>query len=160
VYCSFSRSTLSKSFKFVTCEVSLTREFWIQMFESNGPFIKAWGTPGSGEGQFRRPSDIVIDSSGHVYVADSGNHRIQFFRLSSPCPAGTTQITPGVGFCSKMGPQGQGNAQFDTPTGIVVDSSGFVYVTDFNNNRIQGFLWLPSDFGVFQDGNEPDIAVK
>ena len=35
-----------------------------------------WGGFGSGDGQFQRPYGVTVDSSGNVYVADAGNHRI------------------------------------------------------------------------------------
>jgi DNA-binding beta-propeller fold protein YncE len=61
-----------------------------------------------------------------VYVADSGNSRIQKF---------TTTGT----FITKWGTLGSGNGQFDWPIGVAVDSSGNVYVSDLHNNRIQKF---------------------
>ncbi|MFA6093804.1 MAG: hypothetical protein WCU88_09605 [Elusimicrobiota bacterium] len=35
--------------------------------------------PGSGQGEFRRPFDVAVDADGGIYVADSGNGRIQVF---------------------------------------------------------------------------------
>jgi len=37
-----------------------------------------WGT---GEGQFNGPQGLAIDSSANVYVADTGNNRIQKFQF-------------------------------------------------------------------------------
>ena len=37
---------------------------------------------GSASGQFNAPFGVGIDSSGNVYVADSGNNRIQKFKNS------------------------------------------------------------------------------
>ena len=51
----------------------------IQVFDAQGNFLRKWGELGSGDGQFRFPSGIAIDSSGTVYVADNENHRIQVF---------------------------------------------------------------------------------
>jgi DNA-binding beta-propeller fold protein YncE len=42
-------------------------------------------------------------------------------------------------FSFKWGSQGNGDGQFDRPVGIAIDSSGNVYVTDQNNNRVQKF---------------------
>jgi sugar lactone lactonase YvrE len=52
----------------------------IQKFTSNGTFITKWGSSGSGEGQFNRPENVAVDSSGNVYVGDTSNNRIQVFR--------------------------------------------------------------------------------
>lgn len=38
-----------------------------------------WGSLGSGNGQFNSPRGMAVDSSGNVYVADTGNNRIQKF---------------------------------------------------------------------------------
>lgn len=47
--------------------------------DKDGNWLKSWGEPGSGPGQFKVPHSIAVDSSGRVYVADRGNRRIQVF---------------------------------------------------------------------------------
>ncbi len=47
--------------------------------DKNGDWIKQWGEPGSGPGQFSTPHSIATDAQGNVYVADRGNRRIQVF---------------------------------------------------------------------------------
>ncbi len=42
-------------------------------------FETKWGTTGAGDGEFDNTGGVVVDSEGYVYVADSGNHRIQKF---------------------------------------------------------------------------------
>lgn len=51
----------------------------IVKFSKEGKFIKAWGTKGSGPGQFDTPHSIAMDSKGRIFVADRGNSRIQIF---------------------------------------------------------------------------------
>ena len=89
-------------------------------------FVTKWGTHGSGNEQFDGPASVAVDSSGNVYVADTGNYRIQKFS------------TDGI-FLAKWGTEGSGDGQFDYPYGVAVDSSGNVYVADMNNDRIQKF---------------------
>jgi hypothetical protein len=51
-------------------------------FSSNGTFITKWGGEhGSGDGEMRSPAGIALDQEGegNVYVADTGNNRIQVF---------------------------------------------------------------------------------
>jgi tripartite motif-containing protein 71 len=45
-------------------------------------FILKWGSHGTGDGQFKRPRGIAVDSSGYVYVADKNNHRIKKYDSS------------------------------------------------------------------------------
>jgi peptidylamidoglycolate lyase len=48
-------------------------------FNAQGKFVKAWGTYGSGPGQFSLPHMIVVDSRGVLYVADRNSGRVQLF---------------------------------------------------------------------------------
>jgi len=73
-------------------------------------FVTKWGTKGGGNGQFRYPRGIAVDSSGNVYVADTGNHRIQKF--------------------TSTGTYIKDWQASESPEGIATDSSGNVYVTD------------------------------
>lgn len=90
-------------------------------------FITKWGSEGSGDGQFRDPDGIAVDSSGNVYVADDmDNHRIQKFNSNGK-------------FITKWGSPGKGDGQFDRPSAIAFDSTGNMYVSEFGNSRIQKF---------------------
>jgi Tol biopolymer transport system component/DNA-binding beta-propeller fold protein YncE len=106
----------------------------IQKFSStdgiNYTFVTKWGSNGTGDGQFNSPYGITVDSSGNVYVVDFGNNRIQKF-----------SSTDGINytFVTKWGSNGTGDGQFNSPIGIAVDSSGYIYVGDYGNNRIQKF---------------------
>jgi hypothetical protein len=61
-----------------------------------------------------------------VYVADTGNNRIQKFNSS-----GT--------YLTQWGTAGTGNGQFSLPDGVSADLTGNVFVIDSGNNRIQSF---------------------
>ncbi len=75
---------------------------------------------------FNFPSGVTINSSGHLYVVDSGNHRILKF------DANGTLMT-------QWGSEGTGDGQFDDPWGIALDAEGNLYITDSVNNRVQKF---------------------
>jgi parallel beta-helix repeat protein len=92
-----------------------------------------WGSNGSEEGQFFNPSGVAVDGAGNVYVADTGNHRVQKFSSEG-------------NFIVAWGSRGSNNGQFKSPYGIAVDSTGDVYVADYGNYRIQKF----SSNGTFQ----------
>src|SRR5262249_23215319 len=42
-------------------------------------FLLKWGAEGGGPGQFSSPLGIAVGPGDEVYVADSGNHRVQVF---------------------------------------------------------------------------------
>jgi DNA-binding beta-propeller fold protein YncE len=52
----------------------------VAKFDKNGVFVKSWGSKGAEPGQFGTSARaIAVDAQGNVYVADSGNKRIQVF---------------------------------------------------------------------------------
>jgi sugar lactone lactonase YvrE len=95
---------------------------------------RAWGSRGSANGQFFLPLYVATDARGHVYVSDSGNHRVQTFTSTGA-------------FITKWGSTGAGNGQFgeEGPVGVATDSAGNAYVADrgspftTGNHRIQKF---------------------
>ena len=50
------------------------------LLEPPPQLVLAWGTTGEGDGEFKWPLGIDIDSQGNVYVADYENSRVQKFR--------------------------------------------------------------------------------
>jgi hypothetical protein len=98
----------------------------VQKFNSTGTYITQWGTNGTGDGQFKRPSGIAVDPSGNIFVAEREGNRIQKFTN-----AGTLVI--------KWGSSGTGSGQFDSPSDMAIDGSSNIYVTDKGNHRIQKF---------------------
>jgi DNA-binding beta-propeller fold protein YncE len=46
---------------------------------ADGTFVRAFGSYGTGPGQFDTPHSIALDAQGRIYVADRGNSRIQRF---------------------------------------------------------------------------------
>jgi DNA-binding beta-propeller fold protein YncE len=89
-------------------------------YAPNGTFITQWGTYGTGNGQFRSPGGIAVDSvNGFVYVSDIYNNRIQKFDTNG-------------NYLTQWG-------SLSMPVGVALDSSGNVYVADMGNNRIMEF---------------------
>src|SRR3954452_24226651 len=86
--------------------------------------LGAWGSAGTAPGQFNVANGIAVDAAGRVYVADTGNNRIQ-------------KLSPSGRFLAKWGTAGKGNGEFTSPRGVAVDDAGNVYVADHDNNRVQ-----------------------
>jgi sugar lactone lactonase YvrE len=80
--------------------------------------------------RFNTPTGLAIDSAGILYVTDKNNHRIRKVTTQGSVStlAGST-----VGFTNNTGTA----AQFSSPVGIAVDSTGTVYVADTGNHRIR-----------------------
>jgi NHL repeat len=51
----------------------------VAKLNKEGDWLKSWGEPGKGEGQFSTVHNIAADASGTIYVADRNNRRIQVF---------------------------------------------------------------------------------
>ena len=96
------------------------------LLDSQGRFLRKWGTQGREDGQFGSPYKLPIDGGGNVYVADMTNDRIQVF-------------DPQGRFLHKWGTLGTGDGRFNLPLGLAIADDGNIYVADTGNRRIQVF---------------------
>jgi len=105
-------------------------------------FIDEFGGSGTGDGKFKSPTAAVLDiDNGLLYIADSGNDRIQIIDVDGNC-SGTTKLADNgnkdVCFVDEFGTSGDGDGEFDLPSGLALDTStDYLYVADSDNNRVQ-----------------------
>jgi len=72
-------------------------------YNKEGNFVRQWGSTGTENGQFRSPRALAIDASGNVYVADSGNKRIQVFDGDGTFKSQITNIGSPLAMCMTTG---------------------------------------------------------
>jgi sugar lactone lactonase YvrE len=86
--------------------------------------------------QLNGPTDVCLDASGNLYIADRDNHVIRKVNGS-----GTISNYAGLGGVINSGFSGDGgqaaNAKLNHPQSIYFDPSGNLYICDFSNNRIR-----------------------
>ena len=82
------------------------------------------GGHGKGRGQFDSPRGIATDAAGNIFVADTGNRRIEKF-LSN----GT--------FLGTIGVKGTGYGQLGEPNGIAIDQVGNIYAADASKHCVE-----------------------
>lgn len=119
----------------------------IVVFNDQGQQLYQFGTSGTGPGQLKDPRGIAFDAAGNLYVADSGNKRIQVFSLGAN---GATLLR-------------QWSVAGDNFRGLTVDrESGWVYLVnaakgivnkfDLQGNAMGSFGGFGTTDGKFLDG--------
>ena len=98
----------------------------IQVFSSDGTYLRSFGKKGDKQGELNWPAGIAFNKNGHIIVADSNNHRIQVFSEQGE-------------FLSQFGGKGNLDHQLQDPYGLSVDSDGNIIVADSGNKLIKIF---------------------
>ena len=89
-------------------------------------YVGSFAAPTNIEGSFSSPEAVAIDSSGNVFVADSGHNRIMEFNSKRE-------------YVRMFGSAGSGNGQFSGIEGLATNAAGDVYATDHGDARVQEF---------------------
>lgn len=109
--------------------VADTWNYRIQIFDSNGKFVRAFGAQGDRPGEFIRPKGVAVDSEGHIYVADAEFNNFQILR-----PDGQPLLA--------VGSLGGDPGQFQLVAGLYIDSQDRIYTTEMFRGRVQVFQYL------------------
>ncbi|MEH1867444.1 MAG: phage tail protein [Nostoc sp.] len=89
------------------------------------------GGLGKAARQLNEPRGLAISQTGNFYIADTKNHRIQIFALSSLLLKAIWGKQGGI-YGDKAG-------EFNEPWDVIIDSKGNVWISDKNNHRLQKF---------------------
>jgi trimeric autotransporter adhesin len=81
------------------------------------------------------PRGVAVDSSGKLYIADSSNNRI--LKVTAPLTNGVVSTVAGNGTAGFIDNTAAINAELNYPMALAVDTSGNLYITDQQNNRIR-----------------------
>ncbi len=87
----------------------------------------------AGEAQINYPLGLAIDGSGNIYIADHFNHRIR--RVAADGTITTVAGSDSIGSTGDDGPAT--SAKLNYPSGVAIDSSGALYITDTMNHVIR-----------------------
>jgi sugar lactone lactonase YvrE len=103
------------------------------------------------------PRGLALDSAGNLYIADAVNNRVRVLT-----PAGTIDTFAGNGTAGFGGDTGPAtSAKLNLPSGVAVDASDNVYISDSNNNRVRKvdhvthIITTVAGFGVAGELNFP-----
>jgi len=94
---------------------------------------------GIGSGQLSGPAGIAVDAKGDLFVADQTSNRVLEYTATSAtsfAQAGTT--------VAGAGGKGSGLSQLSYPTGVALDASGDLFVSDSLNNRVVEYAYNAS----------------
>ncbi|XP_048836314.1 tripartite motif-containing protein 3-like [Brienomyrus brachyistius] len=116
------------------------------IFQANGKLVTKFGAKGTADRQFTEkgvvntpaehkpgksspafsPHFVAVNNKNEIVVTDFHNHSVKVFSADGE-------------FLFKFGSHGEGNGQFNAPTGVAVDGNGNIIVADWGNSRIQVF---------------------
>ncbi|RMH73597.1 MAG: hypothetical protein D6675_02150 [Gemmatimonadetes bacterium] len=108
----------SMALLFVCCTIS-------QPTLSPPPAPNLFGSCGTRAGQFSEPQGFCLGVFDHIFIADTGNHRVQVFKTTGE-------------FVTEFGHFGSRSEEFNYPTDVATDGL-FLYVVDSQNQRVQRF---------------------
>ena len=141
----------------------------VQVFASDGTFLRSFGGYGTEPGKLIEPVGIAIGPDNNVYVADTGNSRISVFgqdgapvtQIAVPAwegqvsqqnylrfgPDGVLYLTsPGAGSVQAYNGTdfvtiqgGEAGGNVTAPTGLAVGSDGLLFVTESTTSRVTEF---------------------
>lgn len=129
-------------------------------------YLRCIGGEGTAPRMFNGPRGLAISRTGLLYVADTGNHRVQCFTLEGLAlkniwgrriTAADLADAPAKGYMEDLGPSvgdpapGAGLGEFHEPWDVALDAACDLWIADRGNGRVQK-LDLDADRFTAHDG--------
>ncbi|HVA93529.1 MAG TPA: peptidyl-alpha-hydroxyglycine alpha-amidating lyase family protein [Candidatus Dormibacteraeota bacterium] len=134
----------------------------VAKYDKNGRWIKSFGEPGTGPGQFNTPHSIASDNEGNIYVADRGNARIQVFNSDGKFlrqfkinePFDYAHTLPAIG--NKPGPNATGTMSPGAPWALCITPGPHqvLYASDAFPGRIYKMSLDGKVLGMFGESGK------
>ena len=115
----------------------------VQVFDSNGTFLRSYGRVGNNVGEFNFPDGLAIDKDGNIFVADRCNNRVQTFSREET-------------YLGSFGGNGSLDNQLSDPQGLSLDSTGNIIVADAGNKLIK--IFTPDGRFVMKIGGQGSFS--
>ena len=124
--CSLTRRTGSVSRLMATSSSPTAGRIECRFSGRMGRFVRAFGSKGSGDGEFESLTDVCSGADGSIAILDRDARRVQVF--------------DGEGvFLRSFGSEGNGPGQFKYPRAIAAVEGGGIIVSDSFRNDVQIF---------------------
>ena len=115
----------------------------VQVFDSNGTFLRSFGHKGETAGELDNPTGIAIDKDRNIFISDWGNLRVQIFSWQGR-------------HLGSFGGKGSLDSQLSDPWGLSLDSAGNVIVADTGNKLIK--IFTPDGRFVMKIGGQGSLT--
>ena len=114
----------------------------VQVFDSDGTFLRSFGHKGENAGEFKNPTGIAINKDRNILVSEYYNHRVQIFSWEGR-------------HLGSFGGKGSLDSQLSYPWGLSLDSTGNVIVADTGNKLIK--IFTPDGRFVMKIGGQGSL---
>ena len=115
----------------------------VQVFDSNGTFLRSFGHKGENAGEFKNPTGIAINKDRNILVSECYNHRVQILSWEGR-------------HLGSFGGKGCLDSQLSYPWGLSLDSTGNVIVADTHNKLIK--IFTPDGRFVMKIGGQGSFS--